>query len=59
MASHRAIGSGGTSHATPNCDTRDRVPAEACLEALRDCAAKGVRAVIVMSAGFAEACLDE
>ncbi len=31
------------------------VPAEACLEALRDCAAKGVRAVIVMSAGFAEA----
>ncbi len=31
------------------------VPAEACLEALRDCAAKGVRAAIVMSSGFAEA----
>lgn len=31
------------------------VPAEACLGALRDCAAKGVKAAIVMSAGFAEA----
>ncbi len=31
------------------------VPAEACVPALRDCAAKGVRAAIVMSAGFAEA----
>lgn len=31
------------------------VPAEACVEALRDCAAKGVKAAIVMSAGFAEA----
>ncbi|MFN9281420.1 MAG: acetate--CoA ligase family protein [Betaproteobacteria bacterium] len=31
------------------------VPAEACMEALRDCAAKGVRAAIVMSSGFAEA----
>jgi len=31
------------------------VPAEACVQALRDCAAKGVRAAIVMSAGFAEA----
>jgi acyl-CoA synthetase (NDP forming) len=31
------------------------VPADACLDALRDCAAKGVRSAIVMSAGFAEA----
>ncbi len=31
------------------------VPAEACIAALRDCAAKGVKAAIVMSAGFAEA----
>jgi len=31
------------------------VPAAACLEALRDCAAKGVKAAIVMSSGFAEA----
>jgi acyl-CoA synthetase (NDP forming) len=31
------------------------VPAAACAEALRDCAAKGVKAAIVMSAGFAEA----
>lgn len=31
------------------------VPASACLDALRDCAAKGVKAAIVMSAGFAEA----
>ncbi|HSC00968.1 MAG TPA: CoA-binding protein, partial [Burkholderiaceae bacterium] len=30
------------------------VPADACLDALRDCAAKGVKAAIVMSAGFAE-----
>lgn len=31
------------------------VPAAACVEAMRDCAAKGVKAAIVMSAGFAEA----
>lgn len=31
------------------------VPASACLPALADCAAKGVKAAIVMSAGFAEA----
>ncbi|HYF17246.1 MAG TPA: CoA-binding protein [Ramlibacter sp.] len=31
------------------------VPASACVEAMRDCAAKGVKAAIVMSAGFAEA----
>lgn len=31
------------------------VPAAACVEAMRDCAAKGVAAAIVMSAGFAEA----
>lgn len=31
------------------------VPAEACLAAMRQCAAKGVKAVIVMSAGFGEA----
>ena len=31
------------------------VPAAACADALRDCAAKGVRAAIVMSSGFAEA----
>jgi acyl-CoA synthetase (NDP forming) len=31
------------------------VPASACVEAMRDCAAKGVRAAIVMSSGFAEA----
>ena len=31
------------------------VPASACVDAMRDCAAKGVRAAIVMSSGFAEA----
>jgi len=31
------------------------VPAAACVQALRDCAGKGVKAAIVMSAGFAEA----
>ncbi len=31
------------------------VPAEACAAAMRECAAKGVKSVIVMSAGFAEA----
>lgn len=31
------------------------VPAAACAAALRDCAARGVKAAIVMSAGFAEA----
>ncbi len=31
------------------------VPASACAQALRDCAARGVRAAIVMSSGFAEA----
>lgn len=31
------------------------VPAEACVQAMRDCAVKGVKAAIVMSAGFAEA----
>ena len=31
------------------------VPGQACLDALRDCAAKGVKSAIVMSAGFAEA----
>jgi acyl-CoA synthetase (NDP forming) len=30
------------------------VPAERCVAALRDCAVKGVKAAIVMSAGFAE-----
>lgn len=30
------------------------VPAAACVDALRDCAAKGVKAAIVMSSGFAE-----
>ena len=31
------------------------VPAQACAQAMRECARKGVKAVIVMSAGFAEA----
>lgn len=31
------------------------VPADACADAMQECAAKGVRAVIVMSAGFSEA----
>jgi acyl-CoA synthetase (NDP forming) len=31
------------------------LPAEACVDAMRECGEKGVRAVIVMSSGFAEA----
>src|SRR3546814_7570901 len=31
------------------------IPAEACIAAMADCAAKGVRAAVVFAAGFAEA----